>query len=88
MKNEDCIFCKIAEKELDAEIVLEDDEVVAFHDINGRAPVHVLVIPRQHVESFAEISDLPDSAVKRLFEASREVAEKSRHRREWLRRTH
>ena len=76
MKNEECIFCKIAGKELDAEIVLEDDEVVAFQDINGRAPVHVLVIPRQHVESFAEISELPDSVTKRLFEASREVAEK------------
>ena len=76
MRNEDCIFCKIAEKELDAEIVLEDDDVVAFHDINGRAPVHVLVIPRRHVESLAEISELPDPLAKRLFEASREVAER------------
>ena len=76
MRNEDCIFCKIVEKELDAEIVLEDDDVVAFHDINGRAPVHVLVIPRRHVESLAEISELPDSLAKRLFEVSREVAKK------------
>ncbi|MGF1471846.1 MAG: histidine triad nucleotide-binding protein [Rubrobacteraceae bacterium] len=77
MANEsDCIFCKIAAKELDADIVLEDDEVVVFHDINGRAPVHVLVIPRQHVESLGEIGDLPDTTAKRLFGASQEVAEK------------
>lgn len=76
MADDDCIFCKIASKEMDAEIVLEDDEVVAFHDINGRAPVHVLVIPRQHVGSLGEIGDLPDPVAKRLFEASQEVAEK------------
>ncbi len=73
---EDCIFCKIAGKEIDADLVLEDDEVVAFHDINGRAPVHVLVIPRQHVESLAEIGELPDGTARRLFEAAQEVAEK------------
>lgn len=76
MKKEDCIFCKIADKEMEADIVLEDDEVVAFHDINGRAPVHVLVIPRHHVESLSEVGELPDSVAKRLFDASREVAEK------------
>lgn len=61
---------------MEAEIVLEDDEVLAFHDINGRAPVHVLVIPRRHVGSLAEIGDLPDPVTKRLFDASQEVAEK------------
>lgn len=76
MSDNDCIFCKIAEKELDANIVLEDDQVLAFHDINGRAPVHALVIPRQHVGSMAEIGDLPDQVTKRLFEASQEVADK------------
>ena len=76
MSDDDCIFCKIAERKMDADVVLEDDQVVAFHDINGRAPVHVLVIPRQHLGSMAEIGDLPDQVTKRLFEASQEVAEK------------
>ena len=76
MSDNDCIFCKIANKEMDADVVLEDDEVLAFHDINGRAPVHVLIIPRQHVASMAEIGDLPDKVAKRLFEASQEVAGK------------
>lgn len=76
MGDNDCIFCKIASKEMEAEVVLEDEEVLAFYDINGRAPVHVLIIPRQHVGSLAEIGDLPDSVAKRLFDASQEVAEK------------
>ena len=75
MSNDDCIFCKIVNKEMDADVIFEDDEVLAFHDINGRAPVHVLVVPRQHVGSLAEIGDLPDTVTKRLFDASQEVAE-------------
>lgn len=73
---EDCIFCKIAGGEIDADLVMEDEEVVAFHDANGRAPVHVLVIPRRHVASLAEVGELPDGAVTKLFEASQAVAEK------------
>ena len=47
-----CIFCKIARNELTARVVYEDDTVVAFHDISPQAPVHVLVIPREHYASF------------------------------------
>jgi histidine triad (HIT) family protein len=72
----DCIFCKIAWGELDAEVVHDEDEVLAFKDINGRAPVHVLVIPRQHVASLEEVTSLPERVARRLFEVSSEVAEK------------
>jgi histidine triad (HIT) family protein len=72
----DCIFCKIARGELDAEVVHDEDEVLAFKDINGRAPVHVLVIPRQHVASLEEVTSLPERVARRLFEVSSEVAEK------------
>lgn len=75
MEENGCIFCKISNGEMDADVILADEEVMAFHDINGRAPVHALVIPRQHVASFAEVGDLPDAVAKRLFEASQEVAE-------------
>ncbi len=76
MADNDCIFCKIVRGEIEADVVYEDDQVMVFHDINGRAPVHVLVIPRQHVASLAEIGKLSDSEAKRLFEVSEEVAEK------------
>ena len=49
-----CIFCKIVEKEIPSNIILESDDFLAFHDINPKAPVHILVIPKQHVESFTD----------------------------------
>ena len=70
----DCIFCKIAAGEIEAEMVHEEEDVVAFKDINGRSPVHVLVIPRQHVPNLEAMAELPDRVAKRLLEVSSEVA--------------
>jgi histidine triad (HIT) family protein len=61
---------------MEAEVVHDEDDVLAFNDINGKAPVHVLVIPRQHVANLEEIGDLPEAVVKRLFEVASAVAEK------------
>lgn len=52
----DCIFCKIASKEIPANIVYEDELVIAFKDLEPQAPVHVLVIPKKHVESVAKLT--------------------------------
>ena len=46
-----CIFCKITKKELPAKIEYEDEEIVAFDDINPKAPVHILIVPKKHIES-------------------------------------
>ncbi len=53
----DCLFCKIAEKEIPAEIIYEDDLCLAFNDINPCAPVHFLMIPKKHIASMADISE-------------------------------
>ncbi|MEK6549455.1 MAG: HIT domain-containing protein, partial [Nitrospirota bacterium] len=45
----DCLFCKIGSGQIPAKVVMQDDEVLAFDDINPQAPVHVLVIPKRHV---------------------------------------
>jgi histidine triad (HIT) family protein len=71
----ECIFCKIARGEVDTEVIHDEDEVLAFKDINSKAPVHILVIPRQHVANLEEIDDLPEAVVKRLFEVASAVAE-------------
>ena len=76
MDERDCIFCKIARGEMEAEVVHDEDKVLAFKDINGRAPVHVLVIPRQHVGSLEEVTRLPESVARRLLEVASTVAEK------------
>lgn len=75
MSDDNCVFCKIVAGELEAEVVRDEDGVLAFRDINGRAPVHVLVIPKAHVSSLAEIGGLPDGVTKRMFEVAQQVAE-------------
>jgi histidine triad (HIT) family protein len=72
----DCIFCRIGRGEIDAEVVHDEDDVLAFKDISSQAPVHVLVIPRQHVANLEEIGALPDTVVRRIFEVASIVAEK------------
>jgi histidine triad (HIT) family protein len=53
----DCLFCKIAAREIPADIVHEADDVVAFRDINPQAPTHILLIPKEHLESAASVTD-------------------------------
>lgn len=53
----DCIFCKIANKEIPAKFVYEDEMVMAFHDISPEAPVHILVIPKKHIASLLEVTN-------------------------------
>ncbi|MCX7877308.1 MAG: histidine triad nucleotide-binding protein [Ignavibacteria bacterium] len=57
MNSDSCIFCKIVNKEIPSEIVHEDDELLAFRDISPQAPVHLLIIPKQHIKSTEEIND-------------------------------
>ena len=76
MSEADCIFCRIGRGEIEAKVVYDEDDVLAFEDINSKAPVHVLIIPRQHVANLEEIGTLPDTVVKRLFEVASTVAEK------------
>ncbi|MFA5461759.1 MAG: histidine triad nucleotide-binding protein [Sulfurimonas sp.] len=51
-----CIFCKIINNEIPSNIVLENEDFLAFHDINPKAPIHILAIPKIHVESFNQVS--------------------------------
>ena len=53
----DCIFCRIADKEIPSEIVYEDEEILAFRDLAPQAPVHVLIIPKIHIASIDEINE-------------------------------
>ena len=69
-----CLFCKIADKELDSDIVYEDDHVVAFNDINPQAPHHILIIPRKHIATINDIDDSEVALMGRLFLAARNIA--------------
>ena len=54
---ETCIFCKIIKNEIPSSKVYEDDDVLAFKDINPQAPVHIIVIPKKHIENILELND-------------------------------
>jgi histidine triad (HIT) family protein len=68
----DCIFCRIAAREVPATVVTEDDEVLAIEDIAPQAPVHVLVMPRRHVADVREVGD--DGLLQRVLATANRVA--------------
>ena len=75
ISEQNCTFCSIASKDTPAEFVYQDDQVVAIKDINPQAPVHVLVIPREHnLESLNDISKLDLSLVGHMMYVAAKVA--------------
>jgi len=54
---EECVFCKIVGKDIPSELIYEDEQIMAFNDINPKAPVHILIIPKEH---FASLNDIPE----------------------------
>lgn len=74
MPHEDCLFCKILRKEIPAKVVLESDFWLAFDDINPQAPVHALVIPKEHIASTNDLEEGDAEVMGRLFHAARLVA--------------
>ena len=70
----DCLFCKIAAGEIPAAKVYEDDKVLAFNDIDPQAPFHVLIIPKEHIKSAAEITSENSSIIAHIFEVAAIIA--------------
>ena len=70
----DCLFCGIVAGEIPAEIVLESERTVAFRDINPQAPVHVLVIPRQHVRDLSELAAAGSGLLDEVAAQAHQVA--------------
>lgn len=64
----DCLFCKIAEGSIPSKKLYEDDDLVAFYDIDPQAPVHFLVIPKKHIESCGDIDSDNSAIVAKIFE--------------------
>ncbi len=74
MSPSDCLFCRIASGGIPADVVYKDDHLVAFRDINPQAPVHVLVIPRQHLPSLDGAADAHRELLGRMLLAARDLA--------------
>jgi histidine triad (HIT) family protein len=70
-----CIFCQIVARELPAEILFEDSELVVFKDINPEAPVHLLIVPKRHFDSLNSLDEVTAQIGARMFLAAKKMAE-------------
>ena len=74
--DENCIFCKIIKGEIPSNKVYEDEDVLAFNDINPAAPIHVLVIPKKHIASLADMEEGDQKIISKIYKGINEIAEK------------
>ncbi len=72
---EDCLFCKIIKGEIPANKVYEDEEILAFHDINPAAPIHILVIPKKHITSLAHMEKEDEAIIGKIYDVINKIAE-------------
>lgn len=72
----DCIFCKIVNKEIDTKILYEDDKILIFNDIEPKAPVHFLAIPKEHIESANDINEENNFLIGHIYKVIAELAKK------------
>lgn len=75
---EDCLFCKIIKGEIPSTKVYEDEEILAFRDINSLAPVHVLVIPKKHISSLIELKPEDEKVVGKIYTVINKIAEQEK----------
>jgi len=73
---QDCIFCKIIKGEIPSNKVYEDDEILAFHDINPAAPIHILVIPKKHISMLTDLRKEDEALVGKIYTTINKIAEK------------
>ncbi|HHJ80152.1 MAG TPA: histidine triad nucleotide-binding protein [Candidatus Tenderia electrophaga] len=71
----DCLFCKMVSGEIQPDTVYDDDDVLAFRDINAQAPTHVLVIPKRHISTINDLNADDAELVGKLYLAAKQVAE-------------
>jgi histidine triad (HIT) family protein len=69
-----CLFCSIAEKKIPATIVFEDEEIVAFHDINPQTPTHILIIPKKHIATIDEAQPIDGPLLGRMVLVAQQIA--------------
>ena len=74
----DCLFCKIINGDIPCSKVYEDDKVLAFNDIEPQAPVHILIIPKEHIKSAAEIDESNSALIAHVFEVASKIAKDMR----------
>jgi len=69
-----CVFCRIINREIPSKIVYEDDTVIAFHDINPQAPVHILIVPKEHIETVNNLEEKHEKLIGHVFTVAKKIA--------------
>jgi len=72
----DCIFCQIVAGKMPSEILYQDEEVIAFHDINPQAPTHLLIIPKRHIPSLAHLSEAESPLIGHMVNIANQLAKR------------
>ena len=75
---QDCLFCKIVNKEIPSSIVYEDGEILAFKDINPVAPVHILVIPKRHISSLVDLKEEDETIIGKIYGVINKIAKQEK----------
>lgn len=81
----DCIFCKIIAKTAPADTVYEDEKLMAFKDIDPKAPIHILIVPKKHIETVDHIEEYDKELIGEMFIAAKKIAKDVRVAREGYR---
>lgn len=74
----DCLFCKIIKGEIPSEKVYEDEDILAFKDIEPAAPIHILVIPKKHIDSLAQIQEVDETVIGKIYRVINIIAQEQR----------
>ena len=72
----DCVFCKIASGEIPTDAIYEDENLIAFNDLDPQAPIHFLVIPKKHITSLSTLSDSDSQLIAEIMKVIRDLAKK------------
>jgi histidine triad (HIT) family protein len=75
----DCLFCKMVAREIQPDVVLETDDLLAFRDINPQAPTHILIVPKRHISTINDLSAEDAELVGKLYLAAKEIARQEGH---------
>lgn len=73
---EDCIFCKFANKKISKDFIYEDEDILAFEDIHPLAPIHILIIPKRHIESVVDLTEENIELMGRIILTAKKIADK------------
>ena len=71
---EDCVFCKIINREIPSTIVYEDEKVIAFNDVNPAAPIHILVVPKKHIETLLDVTSEDSELISYIYQVINKIA--------------